>query len=161
LREPYTRARGMDQEIAFLLPSYGITGLGIFVGIVAGTVVQVAAHLVMLARSRSKMRKILRVEVEHNLHELGKIRATLDKLKDNVRYGTLMHHTELFNMTGFTYSFAGNLQQQGMLYDILTKDAFGGLLSFANRFGPSLGVLFNESVERIKEKTIRRSRKLT
>lgn len=112
-----------------------MSGFWVFVGIVAGVVVQIGANLWMARRQKANAKDVLRCELEMNLAEIEKLRERLGKLKQRVTSNQL-EGTEFIDMLAFDYSALQPLVQAGYFHKLLgsegVKDYFTAMKFFNN-----------------------------
>ncbi|WP_424965961.1 hypothetical protein [Dinoroseobacter sp. S375] len=112
-----------------------ITGLGVFLGIVAGVFVQLLAHFIMLHFQTKNAIEILRSEVELNTSELENLRTQLRLLRGRISAGQVQDSELFISMDSFNYSAMDPLIQSGHFHKLLKSDGvrqYFGAVRFLN-----------------------------
>lgn len=99
-----------------------ITGIGVFVGIVAGVIVQAFSNYLVYRWQRSNAVQMFKIEVQINRAALGNLLERLDALEKKISARQVDSHDLFVDMTEFDYSALGPLVNSGHLYQVLGPD---------------------------------------
>ena len=99
-----------------------ITGVGLFVGILAGVVVQLTAQLILMNIQRRNAVRVFKTEVEFNAHAMAEFRQRFDRLLNRVSSGQATEVDLYFSMSDFDYSAVAPLNNSGYFHTLLQSD---------------------------------------
>lgn len=107
-----------------------IEGWSVFLGLVAGVVVQVAAQWVDRWRNQGYAKRLLKVEIELNLDILSDLQKEIVRIKDLAAAQGLGEHDHYVNMRLFSYNAATALINHGWFHRILNKQSIRSIYEF-------------------------------
>lgn len=110
-----------------------VTGWGIFLGLVAGVIVQISANWVLLRWQRKNAKDVLKCELELNLTEVDLLRRRSKNLRERISAGQVGIGDLFINMSGFDYSTLNPLVSSGHFHKMLGSTGVKSYLS-AYRF---------------------------
>ncbi len=125
-----------------------ITGVGIFVGLVAGVFVQVSANVVALRWQRNYARDVLLCEVEMNLHEIEILKTRIEKFKQQIAAQQANSAELLINMIDFDYSALTPPITSGHFHKALGSDGVKKYLSASRFFNSQNALHLNQALHR-------------
>lgn len=123
----------------------------VFVGVVAGALIQFILHNLILLQQRKNAKKLFRIEIEINEGELDRLSQDIDRKmnrfashqKDEVDY--------TFDMSSFNYRMLDPLINTGHFHALLGRDGVSEYFRFANELNVgaarNLEILFRERDE--------------
>lgn len=130
----------------------GITALGLFAGIVAGALIQYVFQWLTIYRQKKNAKRILTVEIKHNLSLLPQVRKTLSSIKAKAGAQSLDQNETYIDMRLFNYRASDVLIYHGWFHTTLNekhiKDLFEVLLTFNNNTAIQWHAMLKESLDR-------------
>jgi len=124
-----------------------ITGVGVFLGLVAGVLVQVLANEWQSFRHRSNAKAVLKCEIEMNLNEIAAFEQRQKRLRERAISGQL-DDSDGYDMSQFNYTALGPLIQSGHFHKMLGSESvkryFSAARFFSNETAARLTHRFHE-----------------
>jgi hypothetical protein len=118
----------------------------IFLGIVAGAVIQHLLHRLNIRWQRNVAFRILKAEIELNLEALASLRARVGYLKDRISASQISENDLFISMEQFDYSALGPLIGQGFFHSMLGPDLMKKYFSFSRIFNNGYAETINSMI---------------
>lgn len=106
--------------------------LWLFLGVVAGALVQFVLGWITQRRQRAAARKLLRVETAINRSELERLAEFLKRKKERFVAGQIEEGDFFMDMSGFNYRIMDPLINTGYFHEMLGPDGVARYFRFAN-----------------------------
>ena len=104
----------------------------VFVGIVAGSLIQFLFHYLVLRSQKANARRLLGAEVSLNRVELEAFEKQVERKKGKFSSGQADDFDFLFDMSGFNYRMVDPLINSGHFHDILGPEGVKMYFRFMN-----------------------------
>lgn len=134
----------MDNKII----SYIFQGLGIFIGIVAGTVVTLLIQWVAQRGKEEETVKYLKFEIDLNIGKIIRWLDQVDNYRNAVNSDTLSTYWDYFDLSRVATSFYNNTFYSGLLYKYLNFDDINQLQIIFSEFSITWENLLNEEIKK-------------
>ena len=113
----------------------------LFLGVVAGALIQTILHWLQRHRHASLALKVLQIEICYNLEKADKYILEMERQKELIVSKELPTDKVFFPMTEFNYSAMGPINNTGFLHILLGADRLGSVLGFNGHFNNQSGEL--------------------
>ena len=117
-----------------------ITPAGLFLGIVAGAIVQYLFHRILSIEQVYRAKKIFVVELEINKLELRRYRKKLEELKDRIAAGPIPESDILLDMVSFNYRGLQVLVNNGFFHLVMSPRQIRSYFEFTNTYNVDAGM---------------------
>ncbi|WP_425099636.1 hypothetical protein [Tropicibacter sp. S64] len=119
----------------------------VFVGVVAGALIQSALGFVERNRQGSSALQVLQIEAQFNLEELQVFKDEIARQKVLLTAGEINSQQVFFPMASFDYSALGPVNNSGYLHLLLGSDLLKELLSFSKFFNNRNGEILHAQLQ--------------
>lgn len=110
--------------------------LGVFLGVVAGTAVNIATTWFLAYRSETQQVRNLNFELKLNLRKIDRWLEEITAWRNAVNGDSLNNYFGYFDFSRFITVTANNMFQSGRLYKYLSEDQIGDLQVIASELSP-------------------------
>lgn len=113
----------------------------LFLGVVAGALIQTILHWLERHGQASAALKVLQIEIRYNLEKAENYIREIERQKELVVSRELLAANVFFPMAEFDYSAMGPINNTGFLHILLGADSLGRVLRFSGHFNNRSGEL--------------------
>lgn len=122
-----------DFEVSeFLVSTSFQQALWLFLGIVAGALIQFLFHYIIAKSQKSKAKKLFRVEVEINAEVLNLVEEAVLRKKGRFVSGQEADHDFNFDFSDFNYRMVDPLINTGHFHELVGADGVKSYFKFMN-----------------------------
>ena len=117
--------------------NYLLQGLGVFLGVVAGTVVTILTQLYFAKREETQQTQNLKFELKLNVSKIDTWLEKLEKYRQAVNGDTLHNWSDYFDIGKAVSVTANAMFTSGLLYKVLDKDDIAALQKLFDWLSPA------------------------
>lgn len=133
------------------MSAYFFQGLGVFLGVLAGTAVTLLSAWMLQRRSENQRAQNLRFELELNVGKIDTWLEELTRLRHAVNGDALDSYFGYFDLSRIISVTANSMLQTGLLYKHLTHDQIGSLQEMFSEFSWFGEKYVNDQVQGYKQ----------
>ena len=114
------------------MSQFFFNALWLFLGIVAGSLVQYFLNWLTLTKQRSNAKRIFAIETALNRSELNKLKQAIQRKKERFIAAQVLDHDYFLDMSGFNYRIVDPLINSGHFHEMLGPDGVARYMRYAN-----------------------------
>src|SRR5688572_5714411 len=114
--------------------NYILQGFGVFLGVLAGTLITLLTQWIIQKRNEAQQLRNLKFEFELNVRKIDSWLEEITRYRNAVNGDTLNTYFGYFDLSRFVYPTANAMFLSGLLYKLVDHDAIGKLQAIAAEF---------------------------
>ena len=131
--------------------NYILQGLGVFLGVIVGTVVTILVQLYFQQRAETQKTRNLKFELDCNIEKIGTWLEELACYRNALNGDSLHMYFGYFDISRILSVTANDMYQSGLLYKKLSQEQIGQLQAFLSEFTAWAEQSMNNQFNSIKQ----------